>query len=108
GLLMMRSRSVTALPSRDPAPKLGRQTHVALVGGRGLDGHFTGASTGLHLLRGLRHEQPGVLLLLPATGIADDGVAFDALDLERRAHDRRRPGRGNHEQDESLAAPRIV
>src|SRR5207247_9938478 len=98
----------SAAVARDPAPELSRQTHIALIGGRGLDGHFTGASTRLHLLRGLRHEQPGILLLLPAARVADRRVALDAFDFERGADDDRRSVRRDHEQDEPFAAPGVV
>src|SRR5205823_6264068 len=57
---------------------------------------------------GLGHQGVGILLLFPAVQLRDDAVALDALDLERRAHNRRRARDRQEQGDEPLAPPRVV
>src|SRR6185437_2825287 len=85
-----------------PAGKRAGETAVALIGGRGLNTHDAGRP------RRFANERPGILVLFPASRVADDGVALDALDLERRANDDRRATSRNHQEDQPLAAPGIV
>ncbi len=87
---------------KSPARQRAGEPPVALVGSRRFDAHNPGR-TGR-----FGNEVPRIFLLLPAARIADDGVALDALHLERRAHDDRRPARRHHQEDETLAPSRVV
>src|SRR5207237_9391138 len=49
-----------------------------------------------------------IVLFRPAAHVGNRAVALEAFDFKRGAHDDGIPSRGKHQENQALAAPRIV